>query len=260
MPITTTIADRIAEIVFDVPPVNAFDSVTWISLPAMITAAASQPGRQLRPDPRRWPRLLRRCRYQGNAGASRAHHRAQPRQLPDLQGDPRRRSAGGRRRPQVRHRRRHRHLRRVGQHHRRRRRLFLAARGRSRRDGRCQPFVAHAAAAQGARGVLHRRQHPGGRSLSARRGRESRAARRSRNRSARLLRHHRLANRARRSSSPRKRSTGSSRAMSIAAIAGNRVSRSKCTCTKTARRRATPLSKPARRRNSDAIAIHSRAA
>jgi enoyl-CoA hydratase len=40
MPITTTIADRIAEIVFDVPPVNAFDSVTWNSLPAMITAAA----------------------------------------------------------------------------------------------------------------------------------------------------------------------------------------------------------------------------
>jgi enoyl-CoA hydratase len=43
MPITTTIADRIAEIVFDVPPVNAFDSVTWNSLPAMITAAASNP-------------------------------------------------------------------------------------------------------------------------------------------------------------------------------------------------------------------------
>ena len=43
MPITTTIADRIAEIVFDVPPVNAFDSETWMSLPAIITAAASNP-------------------------------------------------------------------------------------------------------------------------------------------------------------------------------------------------------------------------
>ena len=43
MPITTTIADRIAEIVFDVPPVNAFDSVTWNSLPAIITTAASNP-------------------------------------------------------------------------------------------------------------------------------------------------------------------------------------------------------------------------
>ncbi len=43
MPITTTITDRIAEIVFDVPPVNAFDSVTWNSLPATITAAASNP-------------------------------------------------------------------------------------------------------------------------------------------------------------------------------------------------------------------------
>lgn len=43
MPITTTIQDRIAEIVFDVPPVNAFDSETWMSLPAIITAAASNP-------------------------------------------------------------------------------------------------------------------------------------------------------------------------------------------------------------------------
>jgi enoyl-CoA hydratase len=43
MPITTTITDRIAEIAFDVPPVNAFDSVTWNSLPAIITAAASNP-------------------------------------------------------------------------------------------------------------------------------------------------------------------------------------------------------------------------
>ena len=43
MPITTTIQDRIAEIIFDVPPVNAFDSETWMSLPAIITAAA-KPG------------------------------------------------------------------------------------------------------------------------------------------------------------------------------------------------------------------------
>ncbi len=43
MPITTTIADRIAEIVFDVPPVNAFDSETWMSLPATIAAAAGNP-------------------------------------------------------------------------------------------------------------------------------------------------------------------------------------------------------------------------
>jgi enoyl-CoA hydratase len=43
MPSETTITDRIAEIVFDVPPVNAFDSETWLSLPAMITAAASNP-------------------------------------------------------------------------------------------------------------------------------------------------------------------------------------------------------------------------
>lgn len=43
MPITTTISDRIAEIVFDVPPVNAFDSATWNSIPAMIHAAGSNP-------------------------------------------------------------------------------------------------------------------------------------------------------------------------------------------------------------------------
>jgi enoyl-CoA hydratase len=43
MPITTTIKDRIAEIVFDVPPVNAFDSATWNSIPAMVTEAGRNP-------------------------------------------------------------------------------------------------------------------------------------------------------------------------------------------------------------------------
>ena len=43
MPITTTIENRIAEIVFDVPPVNAFDSETWMSLPGIIAAAAGNP-------------------------------------------------------------------------------------------------------------------------------------------------------------------------------------------------------------------------
>jgi enoyl-CoA hydratase len=43
MPIHVNIADRIAEIVFDVPPVNAFDSQTWMSLPDIITRAGSDP-------------------------------------------------------------------------------------------------------------------------------------------------------------------------------------------------------------------------
>lgn len=43
MPITCNIAERIAEIVFDVPPVNAFDSATWNSLPAIIAEAARDP-------------------------------------------------------------------------------------------------------------------------------------------------------------------------------------------------------------------------
>lgn len=43
MPITCTISDRIAEIVFDVPPVNAFDSATWNSLPAIIAEAGRNP-------------------------------------------------------------------------------------------------------------------------------------------------------------------------------------------------------------------------
>lgn len=43
MPITTSKGDRIAEIVFDVPPVNAFDSVTWNSIPAMIAEAGRDP-------------------------------------------------------------------------------------------------------------------------------------------------------------------------------------------------------------------------
>ena len=43
MPITTEIRDRVAEIVFDVPPVNAFDSETWLSLPRIISEAAANP-------------------------------------------------------------------------------------------------------------------------------------------------------------------------------------------------------------------------
>lgn len=43
MPITTDIADGIAQIVFDVPPVNAFDSTTWNALPAMVAEAGSNP-------------------------------------------------------------------------------------------------------------------------------------------------------------------------------------------------------------------------
>ena len=43
MPITCTITDKIAEIVFDVPPVNAFDSETWLSIPEIVTAASRNP-------------------------------------------------------------------------------------------------------------------------------------------------------------------------------------------------------------------------
>ena len=42
MPIICTVKDRIAEIVFDVPPVNAFDSETWMSLPEIIKDAGSR--------------------------------------------------------------------------------------------------------------------------------------------------------------------------------------------------------------------------
>ena len=43
MPIHSEIKDRIAEIVFDVPPVNAFDSETWNGLPAIIREAGNNP-------------------------------------------------------------------------------------------------------------------------------------------------------------------------------------------------------------------------
>ena len=43
MPISWTITDRIGEIVFDVPPVNAFNSETWMSLPDIITKLARNP-------------------------------------------------------------------------------------------------------------------------------------------------------------------------------------------------------------------------
>lgn len=41
MPITLTIQDRIAEIVFDHPPVNAFDTKGWESIPALIHQASA---------------------------------------------------------------------------------------------------------------------------------------------------------------------------------------------------------------------------
>ena len=43
MPISWTITDRIGEIVFDVAPVNAFNSETWMSLPDIITKMACNP-------------------------------------------------------------------------------------------------------------------------------------------------------------------------------------------------------------------------
>ena len=43
MPISCTVKDRIAEIVFDVPPVNAFDSDTWMSIPEIIADAGRNP-------------------------------------------------------------------------------------------------------------------------------------------------------------------------------------------------------------------------
>lgn len=43
MPITCNVKDKIAEIVFDVPPVNAFDSETWMSLPDIIAEAGRNP-------------------------------------------------------------------------------------------------------------------------------------------------------------------------------------------------------------------------
>jgi enoyl-CoA hydratase len=41
MPITLTVKDRIAEILFDHPPVNAFDTKGWESIPALVWEAAA---------------------------------------------------------------------------------------------------------------------------------------------------------------------------------------------------------------------------
>lgn len=41
MPIIYSVKDRIAEITFDQPPVNAFDTAGWASLPALIQAAGA---------------------------------------------------------------------------------------------------------------------------------------------------------------------------------------------------------------------------
>jgi enoyl-CoA hydratase len=41
MPITLTVKDRIAEILFDHPPVNAFDTKGWESIPALVNEASA---------------------------------------------------------------------------------------------------------------------------------------------------------------------------------------------------------------------------
>jgi enoyl-CoA hydratase len=41
MPITLTVRDRVAELVFDHPPVNAFDTGGWESIPALINQASA---------------------------------------------------------------------------------------------------------------------------------------------------------------------------------------------------------------------------
>ena len=43
MPITLTIKDRIAEILFDHPPVNAFNTEMWGSIPGLVEAAGRNP-------------------------------------------------------------------------------------------------------------------------------------------------------------------------------------------------------------------------
>jgi enoyl-CoA hydratase len=43
MPISLSVDNRIAEIVFDIAPVNAFDSATWNSLPAIVAEAGRDP-------------------------------------------------------------------------------------------------------------------------------------------------------------------------------------------------------------------------
>ena len=43
MPIRTEIRGRVAEIIFDHPPVNAFDSAGWYEIPAIVTALGKDP-------------------------------------------------------------------------------------------------------------------------------------------------------------------------------------------------------------------------
>tara|TARA_B100001939_G_scaffold304775_1_gene283341 strand:+ start:3487 stop:4248 length:762 start_codon:yes stop_codon:yes gene_type:complete len=43
MPVRTQVKDRIAEIIFDHPPVNAFDAALWNSLPALIRELGERP-------------------------------------------------------------------------------------------------------------------------------------------------------------------------------------------------------------------------
>ena len=68
-PFKTTISEGIAELVFDHPPVNAFDSAGWAAIAAEIEALGGERRRQRHHHRGRRARLLRGRRHQGARGA-----------------------------------------------------------------------------------------------------------------------------------------------------------------------------------------------
>ena len=145
MPVNLAVHGRIAEVLFDHPPVNAFDTLGWEAIPKLINEASANAAVRC---------VLIRAEGRGFCGGvdikeMQAHPerivQTQPRQLSNLQGDSRVRRAGGECAAWLCHRRRREYRRRVRCPDRRRRRLFLATGNRPRRHGRSRVTLAHVA-------------------------------------------------------------------------------------------------------------------
>ncbi len=205
MSVRTNVADRIAEVLLDHPPVNAFDSAGWRKLAETITAVGNDPDGERGPPRRRRARLLRRRRHQGARARLASHHPGEQGLLRLLRGDPRLSGAGHRRGARLRARRRHRSRRLVRRHPRLRRRDLRPPRDRPRCARRGVASAAHVPDPEGPEDALHGRADHGGRGVSARRARGGRAARRAPRRGARPRRQDRGQEPARAQASPRSR-------------------------------------------------------
>ena len=163
-PFNTTIADGIAEMILDHPPVNAFDSAGWFAIAAEIDALGANDEVRVIIIGAARQRFLRRCRYQGAGGGPAENRRGEQGQLRDVPRDSPQPEAGDSGPAQLRAGGRYRYGGRGGHYPVFRLRALRCAGNRPRRHGGRRSPAAYVPGAEGSLHVLHRRIYrcPGG--------------------------------------------------------------------------------------------------